>query len=261
MSSCFFKPVSKVRNITYSKSNDLKLDVYSPRKIKEPKPVMIFIHGGSWRAGSKKLYRFFGKGLARKKTVGVIIDYRLSPLTDNEGMMHDAAEAVKWVKQNISRCGGDSTKIFISGHSAGAQMAALLTLNNDYFTELKMKNPIKGAAMIDAFGLNMESYFSRYDNKGYKLIFSDDPKAWKRGSPQAFLHEGMPPFIMYLGDRTYPEITKETNEFYEALKKYQPNVQLIHNKHKRHETMIFQFISGRNKNYKTLIGFMNAKRD
>jgi acetyl esterase/lipase len=259
LSSCFLKPIRKSTNITYDAKHNLQLDVYSPRKIKEAKPVMIFIHGGSWRSGNKKLYRFFGKGWARNGVIGVIIDYRLSPLAQNEGMIKDAANAVKWVKENIKNYGGDENKIFISGHSAGAQMAALLAVNDGYFDSLGIKNPIKGAVMIDAFGLDMESYFNRYKNEGYLKIFTDDPKAWKSGSPQAFLHKEMPPFILFLGTRTYPEITKQTNEFFEQLKKYQPDAKLILNKKRRHETMIFQFAGRRNKDYNYILEFMKSK--
>jgi acetyl esterase/lipase len=234
----------------------MQLDVFSPRKKKEPKPVLIFIHGGSWRSGQKSLYKFFGKGLARKGLVGVIIDYRLSPVTNYEGMAMDAAEAVKWVKQNISSYGGDSTKIFVSGHSAGAQMAALIATDNRFFDSLKISNPIKGTVLIDAFGLDMFSYLSRYKSATFSAVFSEDTANWKKGSPIYHLDKGMPPFIMYLGDRTYPEVTKGSNEFFAELKKFQPDAQLILNKRKRHETMIFQFYQQRNKNYSTILEFM-----
>ncbi len=256
LGGCSFHRISKARDITYDKATNLKLDVFSPRKIKEPKAVLLFIHGGSWRSGKKSLYTFFGKRLARKGIVGVVMNYRLSPLTNYEGMAMDAASAVKWIKQNIFIYGGDSSKIFVSGHSAGGQMAALIATNSVYFDSLKIANPIKGTVLIDAFGLNMASYFERYKHQGYLAVFSQDPLAWKKGSPQFHLHEGMPPFLMYLGDRTYPEITRQNNEFYEELKKIQPEAKLIMNKRKRHETMIFQFYKSRNKNYRSIIDFM-----
>lgn len=258
-SACSIKPVSKTKNVTYSARQNLLLDVYAPRKIKEPKKVVIFVHGGNWIHGKKSIYPFFGKGMARKGIIGVVINYRLSPATNNEGMATDVAEAVKWVKDHCSSFGGDSGNIYISGHSAGGQLAALVATDNSYFEKLGMKNPIKGTILIDAFGLDMYRYFSLSKSENdtmYKRIFSNDPATWKKTSPAYHLSKAMPPFIIFMGNKTYPVIKQINQEFYADVVKYQPATQFIIVKRKHHVGMIFQFINPGAKPYKYILEFM-----
>ncbi|MBA3706777.1 MAG: carboxylesterase family protein, partial [Bacteroidetes bacterium] len=93
------------KNIVYDPENQLTLNIFY-QKASAPKEVMIFIHGGNWNRGDKAVYTFHGKRLAKKDIVAVIIDYRLHPHSDYEGMARDAAKAVKWITQNISLYSG-----------------------------------------------------------------------------------------------------------------------------------------------------------
>lgn len=261
LTACSIKPVSKTKNVTYSAAHNLQLDVYAPRKIKEPKKILIFVHGGNWVHGKKSIYPFFGKGMARKGVIGVVINYRLSPAANYEGMATDVAEAVKWVKDNCPSFGGDPDNIYISGHSAGAQLAALVATDTSYVEKLGMKNPIKGTVLIDAFGLDMYRYFSLSQNEKdtmYRRVFSDDPSTWKKASPAHHLNKNMPPFIIFVGGKTYPVIRQINEEFYAAVTKYQPATPFIIVKRKRHVSMIFQFINPGAGAYKQILRFMNA---
>ena len=261
LSACSVKPVSRHKNITYSPTQNLQLDLYAPRKIKSPKKVLIFVHGGNWVHGKKSIYPFFGKGMARKGVIGVVINYRLSPKTDYEGMATDVATAVKWVKDHCDSLGGDPDNIYISGHSAGAQLAALVATDNSYFEKSGMKNPIKGTVLIDAFGLDMYRYFSLSKNEKdtmYKRVFSEDPATWKKASPAYHLSKSMPPFIIFTGGKTYPVIKQMNEAFYTEVVKYRPATSFIIVKRKRHAAMIFQFINPRTKAYKQILEFMGS---
>lgn len=261
LSACSIKPVSKTKNVTYNAGQNLQLDVYAPRKIKAPKKILIFVHGGNWIHGKKSIYPFFGKGMARKGVIGVVINYRLSPVTNYEGMATDVAEAVKWVKDNAGSFGGDPDSIYISGHSAGAQLAALVATDDSYFEKLGMKNPIKGTVLIDAFGLDMYRYFSVSKSEKdtmYRRVFSNDPATWKKASPAHHLSKSMPPFIIFMGGKTYPVIRQMNQEFYAAVVKYQPATPFIIVKRKHHVPMIFQFINPGARAYKQILGFMGA---
>jgi acetyl esterase/lipase len=259
LGSCAFKSVTKKKDITYDTQHKLQLDIYSPKKIPKPKEVFVFIHGGRWNSGRKGQYKFLGKRMARKGIVAVIIDYRLSPSTAYKGMATDAATALKWVKENIASYGGDKNKIFVSGHSAGGHLAALVTADNLYFDSLNIPNPIRGAILIDAFGLDMYKFLSN-DNykkdKTYYAMFTSDPQTWKDGSPLYKLRAGMPPFLIFVGGKTYPYITESSSDFSNALKDYQPDIKIITAKKKRHIPMITQFFNTGNKTYKEIIGFM-----
>lgn len=263
-SRCSIKPVFKKRNIVYDAEHKLALDVYAPRHSKEPKPVLVFIHGGNWAHGHKKLYRFFGKGMARKGLVSVVIDYRLAPNADYKGMATDAARSIKWVKEHISAYGGDSTKIFVSGHSAGGHLAALVATDDSYFKSLGMPQPLKGSILIDPFGTDMYTYLrisqAPQDSAYYYPVFTSNPEVWKKASPVFHLHNGMPPFLLFVGGNTYPAIAYGTNQLQTALIPYQPDVKLIPVKRKHHVGMIFQFINPGNKAYKEILEFIRQQK-
>lgn len=259
--SCSIKPVMKKKNLVFSPEHNLKLDVYAPKRrhIKEPRPVLLFVHGGNWRHGKRSTYFFYGKGMARKGIVAVVADYRLSDSTNNEGMATDLAMAVQWSKEHISEYGGDPNKIYLSGHSAGAQLVALVATDNSYFEKLGMKNPVKGAILIDGFGMDMHTYLSISKNRGdtiYKPTFGLDTAGWKRQSATTYLHRGMPPFQLFTGGKTMPVIHIMNNLFLKALLPYQPDAHIIVIKGKGHVPMITQFFNPNKKIYKDMIGFM-----
>lgn len=91
-------------------------------------PVIIFIHGGSWRAGDKSTYRFMGRSLARQGFTTYVPNYRLYPAVTFPGFMADVAAATAWV---AGRHPG--APIVIMGHSAGAHMAVILGLDLAHF--------------------------------------------------------------------------------------------------------------------------------
>jgi acetyl esterase/lipase len=254
--------VSRHKNIVYSKQHDLKLDVYSARKVDKSKPVLVFIHGGNWVRGDKSIYKFFGRGFAKKGIVTVIINYRLSQKATYDSLAINSAMAVKWVKENISSYKGDTNNIFVSGHSAGAHLAALIATDDSYFNDLQVKNPIRGTILIDAFGLDMYNYLTTNKSdysKRYYSLFSEDQKTWKKASPVFHLKKGMPPFLMFVGTKTVPVIMKGSTEFLKALQPYQPGAPFIIVKGKTHTGMIFQFLNKHKKAYSDIMNFINSE--
>ena len=87
-------------------------------------------------------------------------------------------------------------------------------------------------------------------------MFTSNPEIWKDGSPIYHLREGMPPFLLFVGGKTYPSITESNYDFLSALQKYQPETRLITVKNKKHVPMITQFLYTGNKAYKEIIRFM-----
>ena len=81
--------------------------------------------------------------MARKGIITVIIDYRLSPSIAYKGMTTDVAMAIQWVQENIGSYGGNNNKVFVSGHSAGGHLAALIATDNQYFDSLGKSIPFK----------------------------------------------------------------------------------------------------------------------
>jgi len=220
------------------------------------KPVLIFVHGGAWNSGNKSLYNFFGNRMARKGIVTVIPDYTKSPEANFDQMASEIASAVLWTKKNIAAYGGDSNQIFLSGHSAGGHLAALISIKDEYFTKLKIVNPVKGLILIDAAGLDMYGYLKEETFEAgntYLETFTDNPIVWKKASPLYFLHEAMPPLLIYRGGKTYPSILKSNEKFIDSLQKVRAKFTYHVQPGKKHIPMILQFFNSSNKRYDEIV--------
>ncbi len=236
-----------------------RLDVYAPRKKEKLNEVLVFIHGGSWNSGDKSIYKFLGRRFARKGVVTVVINYRLSPGAEYDEMAMDAARAVKWVEENIKAYGGDPNKIFVSGHSAGGHLTSLISIKDQYFDSLGISNPVKGAILIDAAGLDMYAYLKEHqsgEGAMYLDTFTRNPENWKEASPIYYLHEDMPPLLIYRGGRTYPSIIKSTEAFVAQLEKIVPEPNYKVQESKKHVPMITQFLFTLNPRYTEMLRFM-----
>ena len=93
------------------------------------RPTILFFYGGSWKSGSRGLYRPLGLALSRAGFAVAIADYRLYPEVTFPAFMEDAAAALSWVQAFAPEFGGDPADIRLMGHSAGAHMGALLCLD------------------------------------------------------------------------------------------------------------------------------------
>ena len=232
------------KDISYTKNNngkDVKLNIFTPKNIKGKNyPVLIFVYGGNWNTGNKNKYNLLGKNFARKNMVVVIPDYTLSPDADVDEMTKEIAAAIQFTKANAKKYHGDLDQIFISGHSAGGQLASSAVMNPKYSIPEKT---ISGIILIDAAGIDMKNYLEKYpptaaDN--YNVTWSKDPEKWKQASSIYFINEKTPPFLIYLGKKTYPSITVANKNFLKALHPFQPEVKPIM-LNKKHVPMILQY--------------------
>lgn len=234
------------------------LDVYAPNKTpKEGLPVVVFIHGGNWDSGSKNIYWFIGRRLAKQNVVAVIINYRLSPNVMVPAMADDCARAVQWTSRHIGDYGGDPNRIFVMGHSAGGGLAALLATDDDLFTRIGLaKNPVKGAILDDPAGINMYDYLLKMeypDDKRYLVSFGKDPAVWKDMSALFKVKTGVPPMLLYAGERTYPSIAKATKELTGKLQSLGIKHEYKVLPGKKHVPMVTQLFWKRNVIYRDLL--------
>lgn len=120
-------------SLAYGSDRDQTLDVYRPRTGNAPFPVLIFVHGGSWKDGDGKDYEFVGRAFAAQGYLTLVTNYRLLPRHAYPDFIYDVANAVAWANRNAVQYGGDGTKVFLIGHSAGAYNVAQAVLDMNYF--------------------------------------------------------------------------------------------------------------------------------
>jgi acetyl esterase/lipase len=122
------------------------LDVYAPQNPNGPAPVLFFIYGGGWNHGDRADYQFVGRAFASRGFVVVIPDYRLYPAAKYPDFLNDNAQAMRWVEDNIAKYGGDTSRVFMAGHSAGAYNAIMLALDNSYFHDAGVTLTVRAVA-------------------------------------------------------------------------------------------------------------------
>ena len=113
-------------------------------------PVVFWIHGGGWQGGDKTDVQIKPQVFADKGFVFVSTNYRLLPKVDMGTIIRDVAKSIHWVHDHIAEYGGDPKRLFIMGHSAGAQLAALICTDDRYLKAEGLSLAIiKGCVPVD----------------------------------------------------------------------------------------------------------------
>jgi len=126
-------------DVAYGLKARQRLDVYRPASASNSSPVIVFFYGGNWNKGDRGDYAFVGRALAKRGFVVVIPDYRLFPDVRYPAFLDDSAAAVAWTVREINNYGGDASRLFVMGHSAGAYNAAMLALDPDLLARAGVK--------------------------------------------------------------------------------------------------------------------------
>lgn len=185
------------------------LDVYSPDGAKGL-PVMFWIHGGGWQAGDKSDVALKPNALMARGFVFVSTNYRLLPDVEMDVLTRDVAKSLGWVYKNIEKFGGDSERIFVGGHSAGAQLAALICTDERYLkAEGVSFDVLKGCVPVDGDTYDIPKIISTAEHRqtlyggrmftfGHRQKFGNDPE--KHVDFSAVTHvaknKGVPPFLL-----------------------------------------------------------------
>lgn len=255
--------VKTAKNINYAGNTEVKntLNIFYKNDGIADKPVLVFIHGGSWSSGKKETYWWLGRNFAKKGIVTVIINYPLAPDVQYGKMAEDCALAVKWVKENIGSYQASGDKLFVMGHSAGAHLGELINADPQYFKKVGIANPIKGVILNDPFGLDLYEYLTtaEKDNFYFDFIrtFTTKPEVWKLASPMDYVNNVKNPHLLLYGGKTYGAIRIQTPRLYEKLKANHVPVEIMEIKGKSHVPMISQMIFGGNDLYKEIVAFIN----
>jgi arylformamidase len=187
------------------------LDIYTPKNSAgKSLPVVFWIHGGGWRVGDKGNVALKPKVLTDRGFIFVSTNYRLLPEVKMDALTDDVAKSLAWVHKNIARYGGDPKRIFVGGHSAGAQLAALLCTDDRYlknegvsFDVLKGCIPVDGDTydipkIIMTAEYRQALYGGKMPNFGHRQKFGNDPE--KHIDYSAVTHvkkgKGIPPFLI-----------------------------------------------------------------
>ena len=184
-----------IRSIAYAEHSRHRLDVCRPAAAVAA-PVVVFFYGGAWRSGNKGLYRYVAKALARRGYVAVVPDYRIFPQARYPDFLEDGAQVVRWAKDNVGRFGGDPDKIFLKGHSAGAHIAAMLSIDARWLHQVGLA---PGRDIAGLIGISGPYDYLPLRDETLKVIFggADRPET----QPIFHVTSGAPPALLMTGGR------------------------------------------------------------
>ncbi len=113
------------KTFAYGSSVNEKLDVFAPTNAKDL-PVMIFIHGGEWRVGSKDAYSSLALPFIQSNAICVVLGFDNIPPNTMSGMVGQVRRAIAWVYKNAKQIGADPNNMYISGHSSGGHLTSMM---------------------------------------------------------------------------------------------------------------------------------------
>lgn len=187
---------ARITSETYDPSRQLALDVHRPARAVAAPPVVVFVHGGSWRHGDREGYRFVGQRLAHAGALVLVPDYRKAPGHAFPDFMYDTARAVAWARDNAARLGGDPSRVFVMGHSAGAHMVALLATDRRYLASVGIE-PRDLAGVVALAG--PYDFLPLTDPELWE-VFGEEAD-WPRSQPVNFADGDEPPFLLLHGSQ------------------------------------------------------------
>ena len=205
------------------------LDIYAPDGAKNL-PVVFWIHGGGWQGGDKTDVQIKPRVFTEHGFVFVSTNYRLLPQVDMGVLIQDVAKSLGWVHKHVAEHGGDPQRIFVMGHSAGAQLAALLCIDDRYLkTEGVPLAVLKGCVPVDGDTYDVPAIIATAEirqtvhglplpENGHRVKFGNDPK--KHLDFSAVTHvakgKGIPPFLI-LHVAGHPDVTAQARRLGDVL--------------------------------------------
>ena len=207
---------------------EMRVDVYGPAdRGSELLPAVVLIHGGGWTSYDKSTMRSMGQFLARSGFVAFAVDYRLFHGAENRwpAQLDDVQRLVRWVRANATKYGVNPGRIGAFGHSAGAQLAALLGMEDtrDNSDPALSKYSSRVEAVVDVSGPT--DFTTERDPEATEFLasflgaeYSKRPEIWQDASPAFHVSKSDAPFLIVHGTRDAEVPISQAEDLYEKLK-------------------------------------------
>lgn len=210
-----------------SSDPDQRLDIYRAAGGARSSPVLVYVHGGGWGRGDKKMAKSLAPWFVRNGVVFVSLSYRLAPQHPYPQFMHDLAAASRWITDNIARYGGDPTRMVLTGHSAGAHLVALLATDPQFLSAQRLPlNLFKAVVPVDTASFNFlvdpYGWFVGRQKKIRLEAFGDQESTLKAASPALVVARAtagsLSPFHIFVSGKR-ADAMEQSNAFAAAIQK------------------------------------------
>ena len=169
-------------------------------------PIYLFIHGGYWQSLDKADFSYVAQGMVEHGVTSVVINYGLAPDFGMDEIVRQNRAAIAWTWRNAESFGGDPNRLYVSGHSAGGHLAAML-LATDWPTGFSglPADPVKGICAISGI----------YDLEPIRLCYVNDvlgmdEQVAERNSPTNLSYPVAAPLLIAVGALESDEYRRQT---------------------------------------------------
>lgn len=200
------------RDVAFGPSADEVLDIYPPARATGPAPVQVFFHGGYWRAFQARDFAFVAERLTAAGALTVVVNYALLPAVRMGELVRQCRAALAWVHANIAGHGGDPARIYVSGHSAGGHLVAMLAAVAPRPGEPETRQSIRGGVAISGL-YDLEPMRLSYLQETLQLT-PDEVAAF---SPSRHLPLAARPLILAYGSEESEEFARQSTDYGRAL--------------------------------------------
>ncbi|HJZ72264.1 MAG TPA: alpha/beta hydrolase [Vicinamibacterales bacterium] len=198
-----------VPNVTYltASNYEARLDLYVTRNAARPLPTLIWIHGGGWTGGTKESATGIPAYLAMGMNV-VNVEYRLARVAPAPAAVEDCRCALRWVIQHAKEYGIDTTRLVVSGGSAGGHLAlttGMLPASAGLDRQCPGPDNLKVAAIVNWYGISdVNELLDGPNMRAYAVTWlgsaPDREQIARRVSPLTYVRAGLPPVLTIHGD-------------------------------------------------------------
>ncbi len=227
-----------------------RLDLFLPKGTNWP--VIIFVHGGNWDAGDKGLrvggadvYGNIGRFYAARGIGVAVINYRLQPTVNWREQVKDVAAATAWIHAHIAEYGGSPHRLFLGGHSAGAQLACRVALDSRPLAE-QGSSPSIISGVISVSGAGLDLADQKTYNLGAKRAYytarfggKDPREIWEQqASPVGYVTSNAPAFLILYAAGESKALQRQSQRLSEVLGKERVPYRLVVVPGQSHERMV-----------------------
>ncbi|MFQ5995003.1 MAG: alpha/beta hydrolase [Acidiferrobacterales bacterium] len=222
-------------DLAYGASPLEKLDVF-PASGGESAPVHVFFHGGFWMSRDKSDFRFLARTFVPRGMAFVSVNYGLLPDIDMDQLVRQCRAALDWVYSHIREYGGNPDRVFVSGHSAGGHIVAMLMATDWVKFAGLPQDIVKGGCAISGV----------YDLEPVRLCYINDtidltPDQAARNSPMGLTPPSKAPFIVAFGGAESDEFQRQSIEFVGMWNQKGARCQVMKRPDLNHYTIIEEF--------------------
>lgn len=202
--------VRRLADVAYGQDARQRLDVYLPATLGHDRPLLVMVHGGAWRMGSKQAANVVDNKLAHWLPAGVVLvslDYRLLPHAAVEQQADDVARALAWVQAHAAAWGANKRQLVLMGHSAGAHLAGLLSADQA-LQQRHGVQPWLATVLLDSAALDVAAIMRGPHLPLYDKAFGEDAARWTALSPTLLLTAAAPPLLAVCSSRRAESCTQ-----------------------------------------------------